>query len=94
MDYMLPAGLRDAAGDSCAEQVGQASAERGQPWLWLSPRTRRPRCCAGTASGQFRDVGQRNMVPPPLWERTDPLRPADLSRIAHARIPAGRLPAR
>ena len=26
-------GLRDAAGDSYAEQVGQAFAERGEPWL-------------------------------------------------------------
>jgi hypothetical protein len=34
------------------------------------------------------------MVPPPLWARTDSLRPADLSRIAHAQIPAGRLPGR
>ena len=34
------------------------------------------------------------MIPPPRWERTDSLRPADLSRIAHAQILAGRLSAR
>ena len=52
VDYMLPAGLRDAAGDSYAEQVGQASAEWGEPWLSLFARTTWPRCCAGTASGR------------------------------------------
>jgi len=89
VDYMLPAGLRDAAGDSYAEQVGQASAEWGEPWLSLFAPDEAAALLRRHGFGPVRDVGQRDMVPPPLWERTDSLRPAGLSRIAHAQIPAG-----
>ena len=86
MDYMLPAGQRDAAGDSYAEQVGQASAERGEPWLSLFAPQEAAALLRRHGFGAVRDVGQRDMIPAPLWERTDTLRPADLSRIAHARL--------
>src|SRR5579862_2431183 len=33
LDYMLPASLRDAAGQVYADLVGQAAAERGEPWV-------------------------------------------------------------
>jgi O-methyltransferase involved in polyketide biosynthesis len=83
VDYMLPAGLRDAAGDSYAEQVGQASADRGEPWLSLfSPQDMGALLAAG-GFGAVRDVGQREMIPAALWERSDALRPVELSRIAH-----------
>ena len=36
----------------------------------------------------IRDVSQRDMIPAAAWDRSDSLRPADLSRIAHATIPA------
>jgi methyltransferase (TIGR00027 family) len=89
VDYMLPAGLRDAAGDSYAEQVGQALAERGEPWRSLFSPDEVAALLRRHGFGPARDIGQRDMVPPPLWERTDSLRPANLSRIAHARIPGG-----
>ena len=38
--------------------------------------------------GPVRDVRQHDMIPAPLWDRTDSLRPADLSRIAHAALPS------
>ena len=74
----------------------------GEPWLSLFAPDEAAALLRRHGFGPVRDVGQRDMVPPPLWERTDSLRPADLSRIAHARIPgnahgripAGRLPAR
>ena len=86
VDYMLPAGRRDAAGDSYAEQVGQACAERGEPWLSLFAPQEAAALLRQHGFGAVRDVGQRDMIPAPLWERTDTLRPADLSRIAHARL--------
>jgi O-methyltransferase involved in polyketide biosynthesis len=78
--------LRDAAGDSYAEQVGQALAERGEPWLSLFAPDDMAALLRRHGFGPVLDVGQRDMVPPPLWARTDSLRPADLSRIAHARL--------
>ena len=91
---MLPAGRRDAAGDSYAEQVGQACAERGEPWLSLFAPETMAALLRRHGFGPVRDVRQRDMVPTVLWDRSDSLRPADLSRIAHAQIAAGRLPAR
>jgi O-methyltransferase involved in polyketide biosynthesis len=83
VDYMLPAGWRDAAGDSYAEQVGQALAERGEPWLSLFTPEEMATLLGRHGFGPVRDVRQRDMVSAAAWERTDSLRPADLSRIAH-----------
>jgi methyltransferase (TIGR00027 family) len=93
VDYTLPAGLRDAAGDSYAEQVGQASAEWGEPWLSLFTPDEAAARLRRHGFGPVRDVRQRDMIPAAAWDRTDSLRPADLSRIAHARISADRLAA-
>jgi methyltransferase (TIGR00027 family) len=86
VDYMLPAGLRDAAGDSYAEQVGQALAERGEPWLSLFAPEEMAALLRRHGFGPVRDVRQRDMIPAAEWDRTDSLRPADLSRIAHAQL--------
>jgi methyltransferase (TIGR00027 family) len=89
VDYMLPAGRRDAAGQAYAELIAPVSAEWGEPWL--SPIT--PEDMAALLRrhgfGTIRDVCQRDMVPAAAWNRTDSLRPADLSRIAHAVVCAG-----
>jgi len=92
LDYMLPAGLRDAAGDDYARQVGQASAERGEPWRSLFGPDEMAALLRRHGFGPVRHVRQRDMIPAAAWERSDSLRPADLSRIAHAAIP-GRPPA-
>jgi O-methyltransferase involved in polyketide biosynthesis len=81
-------GLRDAAGDSYAEQVGQASAERGEPWLSLFTPDAMAALLARCGFGPARDVGQREMIPAGLWDRPDCLRPAELSHIAHAVVAA------
>jgi len=86
VDYMLPAGLRDAAGDSYADQVGQASAERGEPWLSLFTPDAMAALLAGRGFGPARDVSQREMIPAGLWDRSDGLQPAGLSHIAQAVI--------
>lgn len=85
VDYMLPAGLRDAAGEDYAQQVGQVAAERGEPWRSLFAPREMAALLRGHGFGLVRDVRQRDMVPAAAWERSDSLRPADLSRIAHAR---------
>ncbi|WP_081911111.1 class I SAM-dependent methyltransferase [Amycolatopsis vancoresmycina] len=86
-DHLLPPELRDAAGNAFAEAVGPVAAEQGEPWrTFLSP---------GALSGMLRgagfevveQAGQRQSVDPQLWHRTDALRPAALSALAHARIP-------
>ncbi len=85
VDYMLPAGLRDAAGEDYAQQVGQVAAERGEPWRSLLGPGEMAALLRLHGFGRVRDVRQHDMIPAAAWERTDALRPADLSRIAHAR---------
>jgi methyltransferase (TIGR00027 family) len=89
VDYMLPAGRRDAAGDCYVEQIGQASAEWGEPWLSLFAPEDMAAMLRRHGFWPVRDVGQRDMIPAVAWHRTDSLRPANLSRIAHARIAGG-----
>ncbi len=86
VDYMLPAGWRDAAGDDYANQVGQASAERGEPWRSLLAPEDMAALLGRHGLRSVRDVGQRDMIPAAVWDRTDSLRPVELSRIAHAAI--------
>ena len=88
VDYMLPAGLRDAAGQMYAELVGQAAAEWGEPWRSVFAPGAMAALLARHGFGPARDVRQRDMIPAGAWDRSDALRPAQLSRIAHAAIPS------
>jgi methyltransferase (TIGR00027 family) len=85
-DYMLPAGLRDAAGDVYVDLVAPASAERGEPWrTFLAPddlTSWLERC----GFGAVEHVQQRDAVPAAVWERTDALRPSRLSVLARATV--------
>jgi methyltransferase (TIGR00027 family) len=83
-DYMLPAGWRDAAGDTYADLIGQASAEQGEPWLSLFTPDTMAALLARHGFGAVRDVPQRDMIPAAAWDRSDSLYPAELSHIAHA----------
>jgi methyltransferase (TIGR00027 family) len=86
VDYMLPASLRDAAGQYYADLVGQALAERGEPWISLFTPAAMAALLRSHGFGAVRDVPQRDMIPAAAWDRPDSLRPAELSRIAHAVI--------
>jgi methyltransferase (TIGR00027 family) len=86
MDYLLPAELRDAAGQTYVDMVGPTTAERGEPWLsFLTPQE------VGdllTTRGFHAvcSVGQLDALPEELWQRDDALHPATLSMIAHATV--------
>ena len=87
VDYILPAGMRDAAGQGYAELVGQAAGEWGEPWRSVFAPEAMAALLARHGFGPARDVGQREMIPAAAWDRSDSLRPAELSRIAHAAVP-------
>jgi O-methyltransferase involved in polyketide biosynthesis len=89
VDYMLPAGMRDATGRMYADLVGQAAADWGEPWRSVFAPGAMAALLARHGFGPARDVGQRDMIPAAAWDRSDALRPAELSRIAHAAIPSG-----
>ena len=75
VDYMLPAGLRDEAGDYYAEQVGPASAERGEPWRSMFAPDDMAARLQRHGFGPVRHVRQQDMIPAAAWDRTDSLRP-------------------
>jgi len=86
VDYMLPQALRDEAGNDYAELISAAAAERGEPCLsFLSPGEMDALLAEHGFSGAAQ-VRQRDCVPASLWDRTDSLRPIELSMIASARM--------
>src|SRR5215469_10333270 len=84
LDYMLPAGLRDETADNYASQVAAAAAARGEPWLTFASPTEMTTLLADFGFGQAEHVRQRDAIPPELWDRSDALRPVDLSMISRA----------
>jgi methyltransferase (TIGR00027 family) len=84
-DHLLPAELRDAAGNAYAEAVAPVAAAQGEPLrTFLSPAA----LAALVEEAGFAVVeqaGQRQSVAPQLWNRTDALRPSALSALTHAR---------
>jgi methyltransferase (TIGR00027 family) len=86
-DHLLPAELRDAAGNGYAEAVAPMAAEEGEPWrTFLSPAA----MAALLRDAGFEVVeqaGQQDTVGPGEWNRDDALKPSRLSCLTHARIP-------
>jgi methyltransferase (TIGR00027 family) len=83
-DYFVPPDLRDAAGQTYAEGVGAAAAERGEPWLSAFSPQEMSALLDKHGFGPVEQVGQRDAVDPALWKRTDSLHPIGLSMLAHA----------
>jgi methyltransferase (TIGR00027 family) len=90
-DYMLTAELRDEAGDQYVELVGPASAERGEPWLSFFTPAAMNELLTAHGFGPATHARQREAVPADLWQRTDALRPIELSMIACSRLGAGQV---
>jgi O-methyltransferase involved in polyketide biosynthesis len=83
-DYLLPAALRDEAGNTYVELVAPSSAERGEPWLsFLSPE-QMSQLLMSRGLTPLRQVAQRDIGDEATWNRSDSLRPTQLSLIAHA----------
>jgi methyltransferase (TIGR00027 family) len=88
-DYMLTADLRDADGVAYADLVMPDSERRGEPWLSFFTPEQMTGLLTGHGFTGVRDVRQRDAVSAALWERTDLLRPIELSRLCHATVGAG-----
>jgi methyltransferase (TIGR00027 family) len=85
LDYMLPAGLRDEAGQTYVDLVAPAAADRGEPWHSFFAPDEMARELDARGFGDVASFGQREALDPGLWTRADALRPARLSMIARAR---------
>jgi O-methyltransferase involved in polyketide biosynthesis len=85
-DYLLPAELRDAAGQTYADLVAPVAAQRGEPWLSFFAPDAMAALLAAHGFAVVAQVPQRDCVDPALWQRTDALRPANLAVLAHATL--------
>jgi O-methyltransferase involved in polyketide biosynthesis len=83
-DYMLPAGLRDEAGDDYVSQVMPVTAQWGEPWRSFLTPGEMTALLARHGFGRAEHISQRDSIDPAAWHRSDPLRPIELSRLAHA----------
>ena len=85
-DYMLAADLRDAGGSAYADLVMPAAAERGEPWLTFFTPGEMSELLTGHGFAAPAHLHQREAISPALWQRTDALRPIELSVLAHASL--------
>jgi methyltransferase (TIGR00027 family) len=85
VDYMLPAAQRDEAGNFYTSMIAAAAAERGEPWLSFFDPGEMASLLAEHGFNLTAQIHQRESVPSPLWQRSDALRPIELSMIAWAR---------
>jgi methyltransferase (TIGR00027 family) len=86
MDYLLAAGLRDETGRAYAELVSPVAAERGEPWLSSFAPGDVSALLERHGFGAVRHIRQRDAVAAGCWDRSDSLRPAELSVLAHATV--------
>lgn len=85
-DSMLPAGLRDAAGQAYAEAVSAMAAERGEPWLSLFAPEELSALLEEHGFGLVGHARPYDAIDAGLWKRTDAIRPSGLSVLTHATV--------
>jgi methyltransferase (TIGR00027 family) len=86
LDYMLSAGLRDAAGDEYVSLVAPVATQRGEPWLSFFAPPEMATLLGEHGFDVIEQLSQHDAVDPALWERSDALRPARLSMLARATV--------
>ncbi|MFL6052009.1 MAG: class I SAM-dependent methyltransferase [Actinoallomurus sp.] len=86
LDYTLAPELRDAAAQAYADAVAPMSAEQGEPWLSAFRPEEMSVLLEDSGFGLVEHTLHREAVDAALWERTDSVRPSNLSGLAHATV--------
>ncbi|MFG1873513.1 class I SAM-dependent methyltransferase [Sphaerisporangium sp. NPDC049003] len=84
-DSMLPENLRDEAGQAYVEAVTPVSADGGEPWLTFLGPEGMSALLEKHGFAVIEHVHQRDTVDTALWDRSDALRPYELSLLTRAR---------
>ncbi|GGK73725.1 S-adenosyl-L-methionine-dependent methyltransferase [Sphaerisporangium melleum] len=87
VDHMLPAELRDEAGQAYVAAVMPVAAEGGEPWLSVFGPGDMAALLGEHGLAVVEHAGQRDSVDPSLWDRADTLRPSALSMLTLAEVP-------
>ncbi|WP_406637210.1 class I SAM-dependent methyltransferase [Amycolatopsis sp. WGS_07] len=88
VEHLLPAALRDEAGQTYAELVMAAAAEHGEPWRTFLDPDQMAALLRDHGLEPIDHVRQRETLSPAEWKREDALRPAELSVLTRARVTA------
>jgi methyltransferase (TIGR00027 family) len=86
MEYLLPAEMRDEAGQALADFFMPQAAAFGEPWLTFLTPVDVSGLLAARGIAVLDDVGRSDQIDPLLWERSDGLRPHELGRMTRAVI--------
>lgn len=84
MDYVLPPELRDEGGQTYAGFAMPVAESSGEPWLSAFAPPAMERLLLANDFETVEHVGQRDCVPPSLWQRSDALQPIGLWMAARA----------
>ncbi|MFB9237274.1 class I SAM-dependent methyltransferase [Plantactinospora siamensis] len=88
LDHMVPAELRDEAGQTYVDLVGPTSADRGEPWRTFLAPDELADLLTRHGFTAVESTDQRELFAAHGWER-DWLRPSTLTRLASATIGGG-----
>jgi methyltransferase (TIGR00027 family) len=84
-EYLVPEDQQGDLGRTYTRLVAPVAAEQGEPWRTFLRPEEVPALLATHGFTTVANVPQREAVDPSLWDRSDALRPADLSWLVHAR---------
>ncbi|ATY14271.1 SAM-dependent methyltransferase [Amycolatopsis sp. AA4] len=84
VEHLLPAELRDEAGQTYAELVMAAAAENGEPWQTFLSAEQMAALLRDHLLEPIEHVRQKDA--PIEWQRGDGLRPTELSVLTRARV--------
>ena len=90
MDYIVPAELRDEAGQAFADFFIPRAAAVAEPWLTFLTPPDAHQLLTRRGMSVVDDVGRRDQIEPWLWTRSDSLRPHELGRVARAVVTSTR----
>jgi methyltransferase (TIGR00027 family) len=84
IEYLVPTGIRDEAGEALADFFMPRAASVAEPWLTFLAPADVAGLLAARDMAVVDDVGRREQIDPQLWTRSDQLRPHKLGRVARA----------
>ena len=84
IEYLLPAVLRDEAGQALADFFMPRAATFGEPWVTFLTPAQLAGLLVERGMVVLDDVGRTDQIEAVLWERSDGLRPHELGRITRA----------
>jgi methyltransferase (TIGR00027 family) len=86
MEYLVPAELRDEAGQELADYFMPSAAASTEPWVTFLTPIETAEALAARSLVVIDDLDREHQIARKLWLRSDRLHPHKLGRLAHATL--------